>query len=103
VGKGVINLRYGKAGTVKGSAPVGTLVVGADAPSLRLGPDSGTTQVTVGYEHPLFTGAQLFGYWTKVSNQAQANYRFGTNALNVAAADRGASPSGIAIGIVFDF
>jgi predicted porin len=103
VGKGVINLRYGKAGTVKGSAPVGTLVVGGDAASLRVGPDSGATQVTVGYEHGLFAGAQVFGYWTKVSNQAQANYRFGVNALNVAAADRGASPSGIAIGIVFDF
>jgi predicted porin len=103
VGKGVVNVRYGKAGTVKGSAPVGTLVVGSDAASLRLGPDSGATQTTLGYEHPLFPGAQLFGYWTKVSNQAQANYRFGTNALNVAAADRGASPSGIAIGIVFDF
>ena len=103
VGKGVINLRYGKAQNVKGSAPTGTLLPGADGASLRVGPDSGATQTTLGYEHPLFAGAQLFGYWTKVSNQAQANYRFGVNALNVTAADRGASPSGIAIGIVFDF
>ena len=103
MGKGAANLRYGKAGTVKGSAPVGTLVVGGDAASLRLGPDSAATRMTVGYEHPLFTGAQLFGYWTQVFNQAQANCRVGTHASNVAAADRAARSPGLAIGIVFDF
>ena len=52
VGKGVINLRCGKAGAVAGSAPVGTLFVGADPASLRLRPDSDITQITPGLRAP---------------------------------------------------
>jgi predicted porin len=103
IGNGAINLRYGKAGNVSGSAPAGTTVAGADGANLVVGPDSGARQFTLGYEHNLFKGAQLYAYWTKVSNEANANYRFGVNALNVAAADKGASPSGFVVGMVYDF
>jgi predicted porin len=103
VGKGAINVRYGKAGGVTGSAPVGTTVAGGDGAALYVGPNSGAQQFTLGYEHTLFKGAQAYAYWTKVSNQANANYRFGVNALNVAAAGRGASPSGVVIGMLYDF
>lgn len=103
VGRGAISLRYGKAGGVGGSAPAGTTVAGADGAALYVGPDSGARQVTVGYEHNLFKGAQVYAYWTKISNDANANYRFGVNALNVAAADRGASPQALVVGMLYDF
>lgn len=103
VGKGAINVRYGKAGSVSGSAPEGTTVAGADGATLFRGADSGAQQYTIGYEHDLFKGAQAYVYWTKIANQANANYRFGVNPLNLPAADRGADPSGIAIGLLYDF
>lgn len=103
VGKGAVNLRLGKAGSVGGSAPLGTTVAGSDANTLVVGPNSGGRQFTLGYEHNLFKGAQAYAYWTKISNQANANYRFGVNALNVAAAGRGASPSGLVVGMLYDF
>ena len=103
VGDGVINLRYGKAGKVKGSAPPSVSVGGSDGATLIVGDSTGASQVTVGYEHTLFKGAQVYAYWTKVSNQANANYRFGVNPLTVAAAGRGADPSGVVLGLAYDF
>ena len=103
IGNGAFSLRFGKAGAVSGSAPVGTTVAGADGAALYVGPDSGARQMTFGYEHNLFKGAQAYAYWTKISNQANANYRFGVNPLNVAAADRGADPAGLVIGMLYDF
>ena len=103
VGQGVVNARFGSAGSVSGSAPAGTTVAGADGAMLTVGPDSGARQYTLGYEHNVAAGLQLYAYWTKISNQANANYRFGVNPLNLAAADKGASPSGIVLGLVYDF
>jgi predicted porin len=103
VGKGAISLRASKAGGVNGSAPTGTSITGADGAQLYRAAESGARYYTLGYEHNLFKGAQLYGYWTKVANQANANYRFGVNPLNVTAAGRGADPSGIVIGMLYDF
>lgn len=103
VGKGAFSLRYGQAGDVSGSAPAGTTVVGADAAALFVGAESGARQMTFGYEHNLFKGAQAYVYWTKISNDTNANYRFGVNPLNVAAAGAGADPSGFVIGMLYDF
>jgi predicted porin len=103
VGDGVINLRYGKASKVKGSAPASVNIAGADGTTLITGKNTGASQVTVGYEHNIAKGAQVYGYWTKVTNQANANYRFGVNAVTVAAADRGADVSGFVLGISYDF
>lgn len=103
VGDGAIIGRWSRAGNVGGSAPVGTTITGGDGAQLFRGPDSGARQITFGYEHNLFKGAQLYAYWTKVANQRNANYRFGGNPLNLAAADRGADPSGFVVGIVYDF
>ena len=101
VGDGVINLRYGKANKVKG--PTGVTVAGDGGTTLATGKNTGATQVTVGYEHTVFKGALLYGYWTKVTNQANANYRFGVNSVTVAAADRGADPSGFVLGMSYSF
>lgn len=103
VGNGAISLRASKAGGVGGTAPGGTTVAGADGNQLFRGDDSGARYYVAGYEHNIFKGAQLYGYWTKIVNGANANYRFGVNPLNLAAADRGADPSGIVIGILYDF
>jgi predicted porin len=103
VGDGVINLRYGKASKVKGSAPASVSVAGGDGTTLVVGNDTGATQVTVGYEHTVFKGAVVYAYWTRVTNQANANYRFGVNPLTVSAADRGADPSGFVLGMAYSF
>lgn len=103
VGDGAVNLRASKAGGVSGSAPGGTTITGADGAQLYQGGESGARYYTLGYEHNLFKGAQAYAYWTKVANQANANYRFGVNPLNLAAADRGADPSGIVFGLLYDF
>lgn len=103
VGNGAIAARYGRAGKVGGSAPAGTSVSGSDGVAIVVGGESGATQMTLGYEHNLFKGAQLYAYWTRIQNQANANYRFGVNALNVAAADAGADATGIVLGMLYDF
>ncbi|MBL0728154.1 porin [Piscinibacter sp. HJYY11] len=101
--KGAISVRFSKAGAVNGSAPEGTTIAGADGNQLFRGADSGARYYMLGYEHTIFKGAQLYTYWTRIDNQANANYRFGVNPLNVTAADRGADPSGIVVGILYDF
>jgi predicted porin len=103
VGKGAFALRASKAGGINGSAPAGTTVTGADGNQFFRGGDSGARYYVAGYEHTLFKGAQLYGYWTKIDNKSNANYRFGVNPLNVTAADRGADPSGFVIGMLYDF
>ena len=103
VGDGVINLRYGKAGQVKGSAPASVSIAGDAGTTLVTGKNTGGNQVTLGYEHTVFKGAVVYGYWTKVTNQANANYRFGVNAVTVAAADRGADVSGFVLGMAYSF
>jgi predicted porin len=103
VGDGVINLRYGKANKVKGSAPANVSAAGSDGATLVVGHNTGASQVTVGYEHTVFKGAVVYAYWTKLTNQSNANYRFGVNALTVSAADRGADPSGFVLGMAYSF
>jgi hypothetical protein len=103
IGHGAINLRYGRAGDVSGSTPGNASIAGADGTTLAVGRHTGATQVTVGYEHTVFKGAQVYAYWTQVRNAASANYRFGVNPLTVAAADRGADPSGVVVGLCIDF
>lgn len=103
VGAGTINLRYGRAADVKGTAPASTAIAGADGTTLIVGRNTGATQATIGYEHTVFKGAQVYAYWTQVRNEANANYRFGVNPINLAAADRGADPSGLVVGLCIDF
>lgn len=103
VGKGVINLRVGRAGDVSGSAAADSKIAGADGVELRMGTGTGANQFTLGYEYALFKGAVLYTYWTKIANAANANYRFGFNGVNLAAADRGADASAFVLGMSYDF
>jgi predicted porin len=103
VGNGTINARYGQALAAKGSAPDGTIVTGADSNAIFKGPRSGARNYTVGYEYNFSKRTQLFTYYTKIANEANANYRFGVNAVNSAGTGRGADPAGIVIGMAHDF
>ena len=103
VGEGVINLRYSKANNVKGTAPGNVSIAGDAGTTLVTGKNTGANQVTLGYEHTVFKGAVVYGYWTKVTNQANANYRFGVNPLTVTAADRGADASAFVVGMAYSF
>lgn len=101
---GVVSLKYGKAGDGKGSVANGTSSPsGSDGARIFKGPNSGAKLITIGYEHNLSKRTQLYTYYTKISNDSNANYRFGTNGLNIAAAGAGASPSAFVFGISHDF
>jgi predicted porin len=101
---GVFSLKYGSAGNNKGSAPDGSVTAaGSDNARLYKGANSGAKVYVIGYEHNLSKRTQLYTYYTRISNAANANYRFGTNGLNVAAAGPGASPSAFVLGAVHDF
>ncbi|MFM9434630.1 putative porin [Janthinobacterium sp. CG_23.3] len=104
VGAGVLSAKYGAAGDGRGSAPDGaTTQVGSDGARVVKGPRSGATTYVLGYEHNLSKRTQLYAYATRIANEARANYRFGTNGLNSAAAGPGASPTGWVMGMSHDF
>ncbi len=101
---GVISLKYGIAGDGRGSAANGTVSpVGGDGARIFKGANSGAKLITVGYEHNLSKRTQLYTYYTRISNEANANYRFGTNGVDSAAAGAGADPSAFVVGIVHNF
>lgn len=101
---GVLSLKYGVAPDNKGSAANGaTTAAGSDNARLFKGANSGAKLYTVGYEYNLSKRTQLYTYYTRISNEANANYRFGTNGVNIAQAGPGASPSGFVIGMSHDF
>ncbi len=103
VGSGTINARFGQALGAKGSAPIGTTVAGSDAVALIKGPDSGAKNYTVGYEYNFSKRTQVYSYFTIIQNELNANYRFGTNGINLAGTGRGADPAGLVFGISHDF
>jgi predicted porin len=101
---GVLNLKYGMSPNNSGSAADGSVsAAGSDGARLFKGPNSGAKLYTVGYEYNLSKRTQLYTYYTRISNDANANYRFGTNGVNIAQAGPGASPSGFVLGMSHDF
>jgi predicted porin len=104
LGGGVFSLKYGMTPDNSGSAANGSLsATGSDSARLFKGPNSGAKLYTVGYEYNLSKRTQLYTYYTRISNEANANYRFGTNGVNIAQAGPGASPSGFVLGVSHDF
>jgi predicted porin len=104
LGGGVLSFKYGVAPDNKGSATNGaTTAAGSDGARLFKGDNSGAKLYTLGYEYNLSKRTQLYTYYTRISNEANANYRFGTNGVNIAAAGPGASPSGFVVGVSHDF
>lgn len=104
LGGGVLSLKYGFTPDNSGSAANGAVTAaGSDGARLFKGPNSGAKLYTVGYEYNLSKRTQLYTYYTRISNNANANYRFGTNGINIAQAGPGASPSGFVLGVSHDF
>jgi predicted porin len=100
IGAGALIGRYGVAGDVSGSAPVGTSLTRTGT-SLVRGPDSGAKQFTLGYEYNLSKRTQLYTYYTQTDNDKNANYTFGSNAFSTPAP--GSKVSGYILGIVHVF
>ena len=90
---GRLHLGYTKAND--GSGP-STDTVGF----FRSGADTGSTQVTVGYEHTLSRRTALYAYYSRINNEAAAIYDFAINELGVGA---GARPSVVAFGMRHNF
>lgn len=104
LGGGVLSLKYGITPDNTGSAANGSVsTAGSDNARLFKGPNSGAELYTIGYEYNLSKRTQLYTYYTRISNDANANYRFGTNGVNIAQAGPGASPSGFVLGVSHDF
>lgn len=104
LGGGVLSLKYGITPDNSGSAANGSVsAAGSDNARLFKGPNSGAKLYTIGYEYNLSKRTQLYTYYTRISNEANANYRFGTNGVNIAQAGPGASPSGFVLGVSHDF
>ena len=113
VGKGKVVLRYAQAGTVSGSAPDGTVVCGAAAAAtfaansctgaitLVKGADSGSRQVVFGYDYAVDKQTSLYGYWTSIQNDKNANYNYGTNGYGNLKG--GNDLQGISVGAIYIF
>ena len=86
---------YGRAQDGKGSAPDGT-TIGA----LTRGGQTGAKQYTLGATYDLSKRTQLFGYYTKIDNDTNADYRFSINSFG---GGRGSDPSGVELGIHHHF
>lgn len=68
--------------------------------NVRSGPRTGARQLSVGYELALSQRTVLYGYASRIHNQAAARYDFAINALGVS---DGADPRVIALGLRHSF
>jgi predicted porin len=64
--------------------------------SVRSGPDTGTFQVTVGYDYPLSKRTALYACCSRINNRSNATYDFAINNIGIHA---GADPQTFAIGM----
>jgi predicted porin len=112
LGMDKVTLRVGKAGNAGGSAPNGTVVCGTPNASatftscsgtlaLVKGPNSGARQIVLGYDHAFDKQTSLYGYYTQIHNDSNANYNFGTNGYGPLKA--GNSVQGVSAGVIYIF
>lgn len=89
LGAGSLKLGFTQAGRGRGGAParVGFIASGAD---------TGARQTTLGYDYALSKRTTLYGYVSRIDNQARAAYDFAINPLGVAAGER---PHVLALGL----
>jgi predicted porin len=110
-GSGKIVMRYAQAGNVGGSAPDGTIICGtpnaaanfSSCSGLQLikGSNSGATQTVIGYDYAIDKQTSIYGYFTNIQNDANANYNYGTNGYGTL--KPGNSLQGISIGAIYIF
>ena len=93
LGRGSLRAALGVASNGRGAS---TQTVGF----VRSGSDTGAAQWTVGYDYPLSPRTALYGYYSRISNRARADYDFAINSLGVT---QGTSPQTLAIGLRHNF
>lgn len=76
--------QYGKAGDITGTT------------------NTGAKQFALGYEHSLSKRTMIKAVWSQITNEANANYDFGVNAVNTAPFN-GADPKGFQVGVRHSF
>ncbi len=93
LGAGSLRLGFGFAANGTGAS---TDTIGV----VRSGPQTGATQWTVGYDHPLSKRTALYAYYSRIDNKRNATYDFAINELGIAA---GADPQVFALGMRHTF
>lgn len=93
VGVGSVRIGFGLAANGTGSS---TDTIGF----FRSGPDTGATQITIGYDYPLSKRTALFAFYSRINNRSRAIYDFAINELGVSA---GADPQTLALGMRHNF
>lgn len=90
IGNDAVKLAYGKAG-----------VLGTGADKV---PDSGASQVSIGYDHGLGKNTKVYALYTKISNGKGINYEFSQNSgAATTTSGFGTSPSAISLGLKHSF
>ena len=94
---GAHGLRFGlaRAGNGSGSAPVGSRIG-----FLRLGPDTGATHATLGYDYNFSHRSSLFVYYSHLHNEQNAVVDFAINSVGVSP---GASAKALVLGMRHNF
>ncbi|WP_211455312.1 porin [Collimonas antrihumi] len=95
IGQGQLRASIVKAGRSKGNAISGIGGIG------KPGTESGAHQVSLGYGYYLSKRTELWGAYTKISNEKNASYNLPANAIPGLA--QGQSPSGFGVGITHKF
>ena len=68
--------------------------------SFHAGPETGATQITVGYDYPLSKRTSIYTYYSRINNKRNALYDFAINGLGVKA---GADPQTFALAMRHNF
>jgi predicted porin len=66
----------------------------------RAGPDTGATQLTIGYDYPLSKRTALYAYYSRIDNKRHGAYDFAINQLGVS---EGSDPQTVALGVRHSF
>lgn len=88
---GAGSLRVGYARAADGKGPSAETVG-----FFRSGADTGSSQLTLGYEHGLSKRTALYAFYSRIRNERAAIYDFAINEIGVAAGQR---PSVLAVGL----
>jgi predicted porin len=95
VGNHGFGFTYAKASKIDGS--IGVTGVGFD------GSQFGAKYVTLGYQYAFSKRTNLFASYSKISNDALANYDYFANGVGMNQTNRGADPQSIGIGLRHTF
>jgi predicted porin len=91
IGADAVKLAYGNAGAY-------------NAATAAAGANTGATQVSIGYDHPLSKRTTVYALYTKIANGAGANYGFSQNTASATSVNGfGGTPTAISLGLKHTF